>query len=155
MHPSLRPLLVLLAPLLVVGALRAQEPPPPDEATLPYKVEIVPSGDSRLDAALGAVSQLRALQDSAPTSPGGVLGRAEGDRERLQQALRSEGYWAGVARIVVDGLPLGDPALPAKLEGTPRTGPNGGPNAEPVPVRITVEPGQPYRVSSIAVRGTT
>ena len=150
MHTSLRPLLVLLAPFLLIRTLRAQEPPA-DEGTLPYAVEIVPSGDARLDAALGAVSQLRALQDSAPTSPGGVLGRAEGDRERLQQALRSEGYWAGVARIAVDGLPLGDPGLPARLEGTPRS----GPNAEPVPVRITVEPGQPYRVSSIAVRGTT
>ena len=75
-----------------------------------------------------------------------MLGRAEGDRERLQQALQSEGYWGGVAHITMAGLPLGDPGLPARLEATA---------ARPVPVRITVEPGQPYRIASISIRATT
>ena len=141
------PSLFLLAGLAQARAQAPEPAPmPPADATLPYAVEVVPSGDSRLDAALSAVSQLVSLREQAPTSVGGVLGRAEGDRERLQQALRSEGYWAGVARITIDGAPLGDPELLARLEAAPR--------GTPVPVRITVEPGQAYRVSSIAVRGT-
>ncbi|MFC7693295.1 hypothetical protein ACFQY5_30815 [Paeniroseomonas aquatica] len=141
------PSLFLLAGLAQARAQAPEPAPmPPADATLPYAVEVVPSGDSRLDAALSAVSQLVSLREQAPTSVGGVLGRAEGDRERLQQALRSEGYWAGVARITIDGTPLGDPELLARLEAAPR--------GTPVPVRITVEPGQAYRVSSIAVRGT-
>ena len=147
--PRYLPLLLLLS---LIGLARlepgwAQQPatdPAPD--TLPYKVEIAPTGDSKLDAALAAVSQLVALQDQAPTSPGGVLGRALGDREQLQQALQSEGYWGGVASIMVAGLPVADPALPARLEAAPE---------RPVPIRIAVEPGQPYHVGSMAIRAET
>ncbi|MBL6456941.1 outer membrane protein assembly factor [Belnapia sp. T6] len=138
----LRSILLLLA-LLAASPALAQDG---DPATLPYRVEIAPTGDSRLDAALRAVSQLVALQDQAPTSAGGVLGRAEGDRERLQQALQSEGYWGGVARITLAGLPLGNPDLPIRLENPPE---------RPVPVRITAEPGTPYRIGSISIRATT
>ncbi|WP_431269379.1 hypothetical protein [Dankookia sp. P2] len=87
-----------LLPFLLLAGLALAQETPPDPDTLPYKVEIAPTGDGRLDAALAAVSQLVALQDSAPTSAGGVLGRADGDRERLQRALQSEGYWAGTTR---------------------------------------------------------
>jgi translocation and assembly module TamA len=147
----LRRISIVLALLLPPGAqapgaqtsgAQAQEA---DPAVLPYKVEIAPSGDSDLDGALSAVSQLAALQDSAPTSPGGVIGRAQGDRERLQQALQSEGYWGGTAQISIAGLPLTDPDLPARLEAPPE---------KPVPIRITVEKGQPYRIATISIRAT-
>ncbi|SDD68795.1 autotransporter secretion outer membrane protein TamA [Belnapia rosea] len=128
--------------LLAAPIARAQEP---DPAALPYKVEIAPSGDSRLDAALSAVSQLVALHEQAPTTAGGVIGRAQGDRERLQQALQSEGYWGGVARITLGGLPITDPDLFARLEAT---------TEKPLPIRITVEKGEPYRIASIAIRAT-
>jgi translocation and assembly module TamA len=128
---------------------RAQGPEAPDGPApdvLPYQVEVIPTDDGRLNDALEAVSQLVALQDQAPTSPGGVLGRATGDRERLQQALQSEGYWGGVAHITIAGLPLGDPGMLARLETM---------TERPVPIRITVEPGEPYRIASISVRATT
>jgi len=41
----------------------------PDAASLPYRTEFIPSGNAALDAAVSAGSQLRALQDSAPTAP--------------------------------------------------------------------------------------
>jgi translocation and assembly module TamA len=144
------PLLLLL--LLAGPAVSQQAPPAPpappveapaEPAILPYRVEIQPTGDSGLDAALAAVSQLVRLQEQAPTSPIGVLSRAEGDRERLLRALQSEGYWGGTARIEIAGLPLGSPGLAERLE---RAGP------EPVPVRIIAEPGQVYHITSVTVR---
>jgi translocation and assembly module TamA len=135
----------ILPLLFLAGSVLAQEPEPVAPDVLPYQTEIVPTENSGLNDSLESVSQLVALQDQAPTSAGGVLGRAQADRERLQQALHSEGYWGGVVRISVAGLPLGDPALATRLETAER----------PVPVRIEVEPGQPYRVTSVSVRAAT
>ncbi|TCZ55103.1 autotransporter assembly complex protein TamA [Roseicella aquatilis] len=143
MPARLRPLALCL--LLLTGLALAQEPAP-DTDTLPYQVEIVPTGDGRLDAALRAVSQLVALQATAPTGAGGVIARADQDRERLQRALQSEGYWAGTARIELAGLPLGDPGLADRLEAT---------RQRPVPVRIQVQPGQPYRIARIGLHAGT
>ena len=141
MLSRLRRIPIILA-LALAPAAQAQEP---DPAVLPYTVEIAPSGDSRLDAALADVSQLKALQESSPTSAGGVIGRARGDRERLQQALQSEGYWGGTTQISIAGLPLADPDLPARLDGSPQ---------QPVPIRIAVEKGQPYHLRTITIRAT-
>ena len=141
MLSRLRRIPIILA-LALAPAAQAQEP---DPAVLPYTVEIAPSGDSRLDAALADVSQLKALQESSPTSAGGVIGRARGDRERLQQALQSEGYWGGTTQISIAGLPLADPDLPARLDGSPQ---------KPVPIRIAVEKGQPYHLRTITIRAT-
>lgn len=117
------------------------------EAVLPYRVDIRPTGDSALDTALAAVSQLVQLQEPAPTSAAGVLARAAGDEQRLTRALQSEGYWGGVSRIAVDGRPIGEPGLLERLEARGQTQ-----TAEPVPVTVTVEQGQPYRIASVTVR---
>jgi translocation and assembly module TamA len=135
-------ILALLLAAWLAPTARAQEAEP---EVLPYAVEIAPTGDAALDAALAEVSQLKALQDSAPTSAGGVIGRAQGDRERLQQALQSEGYWGGTTSITIAGLPLGDPDLAGRLDG---------PAAKPVPIRIAVEKGERYRIRTIGIRAT-
>ncbi|MFC7477418.1 autotransporter assembly complex family protein [Dankookia sp. GCM10030260] len=133
----------LLLPFLLLAGLALAQEPPPDPDTLPYKVEIAPTGDGRLDAALAAVSQLVALQDSAPTSAGGVLGRADGDRERLQRALQSEGYWAGTTRIELAGGTVGDPGMLDRLDAA---------EARPLPIRIVVDQGKPYQITRIGLR---
>jgi translocation and assembly module TamA len=138
---------LLLPFLLLAGLALAQVPAPEAEPDiLPYMVEIEPTGDGRLDAALAAVSQLVALRESAPTSPGGVAGRARADRERLQQALQSESYWAGTSRITLAGTTAEDPLLTEKLEAS---------TERPLPIRITVEKGEPYRIASLVLRADT
>ena len=128
----------LLTLLLLTGLAVAQEPEP---GTVPYQVEIVPTEDARLDAALAAVSQLVALREKAPTTALGILGRAQGDQRRLQTAFRSEGYYAGTARIELLGLPLNDPALVPRLEQA----------RGPVAVRIVANPGPQYRIARIDI----
>jgi translocation and assembly module TamA len=143
-RPSLR--LLLSALLLLTGLALAQEAAaPPEEAAdvLPYALEITPTGDSGLDAALAASSQLAALREPAPTSAGGVIGRAEADRERLQQALQSEGYWGGTTRITLDGQPLGSANLLERLEAS---------RTRPLPIRIEATPGERYHITSVTVR---
>lgn len=140
--------LLLLLPLLA-GLALAQEPataPEPEPETLPYTVEIAETGDERLDAALNAVSQLVSLRESAPTSPAGVLGRASGDRERLQRALQSEGYWAGTSRIMLAGGTVGDPGLLERLESA---------WDRPLPIRIEVDRRAQYRIAGITLRADT
>ncbi|MBK1657809.1 outer membrane protein assembly factor [Paracraurococcus ruber] len=139
-----------MLPFLLLANLAVAQEPAPDPETLPYRVEIAPTGDGRLDAALRAVSQLVALQDPAPTTPAGVIARAEGDRERLQRALQSEGYWAGSSRIALAGTPLGTPGLLEQLEPlATRRG------AEPLAVKVEVEKGDPYRIAGLTLRATT
>ena len=116
---------------------------PGEERTLPYTLEIAPTGDDALDAALASASQLALLREPAPTDAFGLVGRARGDLPRLDAALRSEGYYAGRVRIEIAGQPVLDtPDLAERLART----------EGPVPVRILVEPGPRYRITSVAVR---
>jgi translocation and assembly module TamA len=128
---------------VLVTALGAAAPPPAREpGTLAYTVTLTPSGDAALDTALAALSQLTALREKAPTGGLGLLGRALGDERRLPEALRAEGYYGGTLRIEIAGLPLTDPALPARLQAAERA-------PEPVPVTVTASPGRQYRITRI------
>ncbi|RAI60227.1 outer membrane protein assembly factor [Roseicella frigidaeris] len=105
-------------------------------------MEIEPTGDSALDAALQAVSQLVTLQESSPTTASGVLARANGDRERLQRALQSEGYWAGTTRIEMAGGAVGDTGMLDRLEAT---------RERPLKIRITADKRAPYHIAHISL----
>lgn len=154
----MRNFLRLLPSLLLLLAVPAasQEPPPaeqeapaeaaPETGVVPYRVEIRPTGDGTLDSALAAISRLVQYQDQAPTSAAGILSRAEADRDRLPEALQSEGYWAGTVRIEIAGLPLGSPDLLDRLEAT---------TERPVLVAIIAAPGPLYHVESVTVRAET
>jgi translocation and assembly module TamA len=130
---------------LLVGAASSQEPPA-EPAVVKYRTEIGETGDSRLDTALRAVSQLVQLQEQAPTSAFGLLDRARSDRDRFARALESEGYWAGSTRLSVDGLPLDAPDLAERLD---RSGDRA------VPVVVAVDKGEVYRIGAISVRSVT
>lgn len=129
-------LLAMLILLLSGFATRAQEPP-----DVPYTVTIAPTGDARLDEAAAAVSQLVRLREPAPTSAFGIIGRARGDLERLQTALRSEGYYGGTVNITIAGEALDQPGIAERLERI----------QGPVPVLVTLNPGPQYRIVRIAL----
>ena len=69
--------LLLCATLALAQEPQGQQPPQPpamaaepDPENLPYTVEIEPTGDDPLDAALKAITQLVTLQESSPTTAG-------------------------------------------------------------------------------------
>lgn len=130
---------------ILIGVASSQETPgePPP---LNYKTEIKESGDSGVDSSVRAVSQLVQLQEQAPTGALGVLNRARADQDRFLRALESEGYWGGTARVTIAGLPLDSPELAERLE---RLAPA---QREPVPVVVTIEKGERYRIGSISIR---
>jgi len=130
-------LAALLALLLLAGPVAAQEP-----RDVPYAVTIEPTGDDQLDAAAAATSQLALLRESAPTTAFGLIGRARGDVTRLQDALRSEGYWGGSVSVTLAGEPPDAVGLEQRLEA----------RSDPVPVVLRIERGTQYRIARIAVR---
>ena len=139
-----------LCSCLLVGTAASEEAVPPqpsaEPASLKYTTEIRATGDSRADAALRAVSQLVQLQEQAPTSAFGVVNRARADQDRFARALESEGYWGAATRVTINGMPLDSPDLSDRLDSA-------GDRA--VPVVVTVNKGEPYRIASVSVRSVT
>jgi translocation and assembly module TamA len=116
-----------------------------EEPTLPYRTELAASGNAALDITLAAASQLRALQDSAPTEALGLVSRAAADIDRLQHAMESEGFWAGQIGITVAGQPPGAPNLAETLATAP----------QPVIVQVTAAPGPLYRLRRVEAQAST
>lgn len=137
--------------LLLAGAsaTRVASPQTPDAAAaapaepapVPHTVEIAPSGDGALDEAARAVSALVRLRERAPTDAFGLLARARSDLDRLREAFRSQGYYAGTARITVAGEALDAPGLEARLARA----------TAPVPVRVELDRGPQYRIAGLTV----
>ncbi len=137
-------ILSLLCGLAASHRLLAQPSQAPAEAAAPslaYRAELQP-GEAGLEAALRDASQLVALQESAPTGVGGILGRATADRDRLARALQSAGYWAGRVEITLAGESLGSPGLAERLETA----------QAPVLVVIKAEPGPLFTIAMVSVR---
>jgi translocation and assembly module TamA len=110
----------------------------------PYAVEIAPTGDGTLDAALKESSQLYALR-KAPVGPFAFLIRAKGDVPRLETVLHGLGYYLGNLGIEIGGRPLGDPALLGLLEKVPP--------GKPVEVKIAARRGPLFRLGQITILG--
>lgn len=116
------PVLALALGLAVAGGLGLTVRPAWAQQT-PYRVELRGVADDELRALLTATSNLVRLQDEPPPSPVGLRRRAEADRERLQTALRSLGYYAGTVDIALDT------------------------EVSPARVTVTVDPGPLYRIA--------
>ncbi|WP_111399518.1 autotransporter assembly complex protein TamA [Humitalea rosea] len=123
----------------------AQEAPPaeaPAEAEvagLAYTLEIAPSGDDALDAALLAASRLQSLIGAPPQDMAGLLARVAEDLGRLPEVFHAEGYWGGGIGAEVAGRP----AETVSLLTTPAT---------PVPVRLLPRPGPRYSYGVLTLR---
>ncbi|WP_299862854.1 autotransporter assembly complex family protein [uncultured Hoeflea sp.] len=123
----------------------------PDEAEtievvdpLSYTVSFTVDGadpDGELRAALERASQLVQGADRPVAGSIGLIQRANGDFEQLVGALYENARYAGRVRILLDGRRLSELPPDADLRG-----------AEPVPVQISVKPGQPFRFGEVSIR---
>lgn len=101
-------LVLAAAPYYIVASAYAADPQP-------YKVELVSTGNSEMNATLKATSDLLTLRSSAPVGPFGLIGRARSDLDRLKTVLESYGYYQSYVAITIDGLALDDPTLGEEL----------------------------------------
>jgi translocation and assembly module TamA len=86
----------------------------------PYRVELAPTANAALDAALRSTSQLQALHASAPVNPFGLIARARADVDRLRTVLESFGYYQSEVSITINGLALDAPGLGDTLVALPQ-----------------------------------
>ncbi len=135
--PKRTPRHILVLTLLASGPALAADPQP-------YTVTLRPTAEAPLDAALRDSASLVSLRDNAPVGPFALVTRARGDRDRLQAALGSFGYYAGTVAIAVAGRDIDDPGLPAALEAAPG----------PVEVTIAVTRGPEFKLRRIDLQGT-
>ncbi|MEO3432210.1 autotransporter assembly complex family protein [Inquilinus sp. CAU 1745] len=130
------PLAAMLTSALAISVAAQQE--------LAYEVTISEVENDDLAKALEGSSNLVALEEEGV--PGGAVGlirRTEADIERLRGALRSYGHYVGTVEATIAGLPLGDPAMRAKIEAAPAD--------VPVPVELEVDPGPAYLIDDLAI----
>ncbi len=111
----------------------------------PYRVDMASTNDSELDATLKATSDLLTLRKSAPVGPFGLIGRGQGDLERLKTVLDSFGFYQSYVAITIDGLPLDAPTLGEEL-----TARASGDDAQ---VKITFSIGPMYHVRKVDIDG--
>ncbi|MCO5761090.1 MAG: autotransporter assembly complex protein TamA [Chromatiaceae bacterium] len=140
--------------------------------TLPYDLKIKPTGDKAMDQALLDASLLASLREEAKAGAFALVARANDDLPRLDDVLRSFGYYDAYIDIRLDGLPLATPDLVARLEersaagatGTPgkagaaRTGDTvsggsmpGTPGA--IPVEVGIDLGPLYHIGQARLEG--
>jgi translocation and assembly module TamA len=103
-----------------------------DESQLavPYEVAIQGVDDPDLKSLLEQVSETKRLVDRPPPSLIRLRQRAEADRPRLQEALRSRGYYDGETSVAIDT------------------------HAQPVRVLFGVSPGPVYRFHDVNIEVT-
>jgi translocation and assembly module TamA len=94
--------------------------PAPIEGGIPYEVTIEGDLEDDLSALLDQSSRMLSLIDSPPSSLVGLNRRAEGDVERFQTALRSEGFYNAQVTFKIDS------------------------NASPIQTVLSVDPGILY-----------
>jgi translocation and assembly module TamA len=94
---------------------------------VPYELAIEGVDDEELRALLDEVSETRRLIERPPPSLTRLRRRAEDDRARLQQALRSRGYYGAAVELAIDA------------------------EAEPARVVFRVDPGPVYRLRDVAI----
>lgn len=94
-----------------------------------YHVDLAGIDDGELRDLIVQSSSLFDLADEPPPSILGLQRRIEADRGRVEAALRSVGYYAGSVDVSADS------------------------SAEPIEVRIMVEPGPRYTFGEVAVVG--
>ncbi len=106
---------------------------------------IKPTGDAGLDQALHGSATLISLAKTAPVGPFALVARARRDAGRLTTALDSYGYYLGSVTISIDGLPIDDPSLPARLDAAAA--------GKPVPVVVTPHTGPLFHVGHVTLHG--
>jgi translocation and assembly module TamA len=109
------------------GPSPAPEPPDPGATDLRYQVAIEGVGDDALRELLRQVSETERLIDRPPPSLARLRRRAEDDRSRLLEVLRSEGYYGAQIEVALDS------------------------SARPVKVTFRIDLGPVYRLGSVSI----
>ncbi|MFC3124737.1 autotransporter assembly complex family protein [Pseudoroseomonas globiformis] len=122
------------------------------EPVLPYTVTLPETGDEALDDAIRRASGLEQLREAAPVDGFGLVGRAIAEADAMQAALRSEGYYRGMARILVDGQAPDTPGLAERLQSRARPPADARDGETPVAVTVAVEPGAQYRLAPVRLQ---
>jgi translocation and assembly module TamA len=130
------------AGMLFASGLRDQSSHAADPVL--YGVEITETGTAAVDAALRDSATLLTLKD-APVGGFALVARARNDIERMRTVLNSYGHYRARVAASIEGLPLDDPALPARLDALPA--------AQEAHVVLRPEPGPVFHLRRIALRG--
>jgi translocation and assembly module TamA len=84
------------------GVAPAPRPPGPATPAVRYEVAIEGVEDEALRGLLQQVSETQRLIDRPPASLARLRRRAQDDRQRLLEVLRSEGYYGGQVEVALD-----------------------------------------------------
>lgn len=110
---------------------------------LRYTVTIdTPDADDDLKEKLENVSSLKNDEERPVSGSLGLMTKARGDREQLVAALYEDARYEGVVDITIAGKSLDDLPPDAEFKG-----------AQPIPVAITVRPGQKFTLGDIRLKG--
>ena len=108
-------------------ASAAAEQPAPAAAGLRYEVAIEGVDDAALRDLLLQVSETQRLIDRPPPSLARLRRRAQDDRQRLFEVLRSEGYYGGQVEVALDS------------------------SVRPIKVTFQIDLGPVYRLGSVSI----
>ncbi|MFT8417903.1 MAG: BamA/TamA family outer membrane protein [Acetobacter sp.] len=113
----------------------------------PYTTSLAPTGQSDLDSALKASSDLISLQSTRAVGPFALAGRVRSEYDRLRVALESCGYYAGTVHIMLSSGKQGismdgmSTALATWIESVPAN--------QKVDITIKVDKGPLYHLGSV------
>lgn len=110
---------------------------------LRYTVTIeAPDTADDLKEKLETVSSLKNDEERPVSGSLGLMTKARGDREQLVAALYEDAHYEGVVDIAIAGQSLDDLPPDAEFKGQ-----------QPIPVTITVRPGQKFTLGDIRLNG--
>lgn len=110
---------------------------------LRYAVTIdVKDDDADLKKRIEAVSGLKADEDHPVSGSLGLMTKARSDREQLVAALYEDARYEGVVDISIAGQSIDELPPDAEFKGQ-----------QPIPVTITVTPGQKFTLGDIRLKG--
>jgi translocation and assembly module TamA len=128
--------IIILTSLALIRRSHAADPQP-------YTVNLKPTGEAALDAALTGSSTLISLQKSAPVAGFALTERARQDADRFETALRSFGYYKATITTTIGGHKLDDPGLPAIIDAAAAD--------PPLEVAIAFELGARFKLGKVTV----
>ncbi|MBK1618908.1 hypothetical protein CKO42_10790 [Lamprobacter modestohalophilus] len=119
------------------------DPTATDSITYQLTIESLPT--PLLERSIIETSMLERLRESAPVGAFGLIARANNDIDRIDQVLRSFGYYDALISLRIDGRDLSDPGLLPQLERyTPAT---------TVAVEVLIDSGPLYRIDRVQLEG--
>ena len=111
----------------------------------PYSIEVKPTGDAALDAAVKDSSTLISLKDKTPVGGFALIQRAKDDAARFAEAARAFGYYDSSVAVTIDARPIDDPTLVDAIDRAPA--------APPLPITVTLATGQRFQLGRITIEG--